>query len=62
MLFQKLFHESDRLIQVSGTPTVRFLGDRELLKELKGVKQKSKYYQIIERHLPAIRSIGICET
>ena len=54
MLFQKLFHESDRLIQVSGTPTVRFLGDRELLKELKGVKQKSKYYQIIERHLLAI--------
>jgi len=39
--------------QVSGTPTVQFFRDRELLQEAKGVKQKSEYRQIIEQYLPA---------
>ena len=39
--------------QVVGTPTVQFFRDRELLKEVKGVKQKSEYRQIIEQYLPA---------
>ena len=39
--------------QVVGTPTVQFFRDRELLKEVKGVKQKSEYRQIIEGYLPA---------
>ena len=39
--------------QVVGTPTVQFFRDRELLKEIKGVKQKSEYRQIIEQYLPA---------
>ena len=39
--------------QVSGTPTVQFFRDRELLKEVKGVKQKSEFRQIIEQYLPA---------
>ncbi|MEM6614225.1 MAG: thioredoxin-disulfide reductase [Cyanobacteria bacterium P01_C01_bin.72] len=39
--------------QVSGTPTVQFFRDQELLQEVKGVKQKSEYRQIIEQYLPA---------
>ncbi|MGD1919839.1 MAG: thioredoxin-disulfide reductase [Pleurocapsa sp.] len=39
--------------QVIGTPTVQFFCDRELLHEIKGVKQKSEYRQIIDRYLPA---------
>ena len=39
--------------QVSGTPTIQFFRDRELLKEVKGVKQKSEYRKIIEQYLPA---------
>lgn len=39
--------------QVSGTPTVQFFRDRELLQEVKGVKQKSEYRQLIEQYLPA---------
>ena len=39
--------------QVVGTPTVQFFRDRELLREVKGVKQKSEYRQIIEQYLPA---------
>ena len=39
--------------QVSGTPTIQFFHDRQLLKEVKGVKQKSEYRQIIEQYLPA---------
>ena len=38
--------------QVSGTPTVQFFRDRELLKEVKGVKQKSEFRKIIEQYLP----------
>ncbi|MDY7014476.1 MAG: thioredoxin-disulfide reductase [Cyanobacteriota bacterium] len=37
--------------QVTGTPTVQFFKDKELLRELKGVKQKSEYRQAIETHL-----------
>ncbi|HLP88153.1 MAG TPA: thioredoxin-disulfide reductase [Nostocaceae cyanobacterium] len=36
---------------VTGTPTVQFFKDKELLKELKGVKQKSEYRQLIESNL-----------
>lgn len=39
--------------QVSGTPTVQFFRDQELLHEVKGVQQKSKYRQLIEQYLPA---------
>ncbi len=39
--------------QVIGTPTIQFFCDRELLEEVKGVKQKSEYRQIIENYLPA---------
>ncbi len=39
--------------QVIGTPTIQFFRDRELLQEVKGVKQKSEYRQIIENNLPA---------
>lgn len=39
--------------QVVGTPTVQFFRDRELLEEVKGVKQKSEYRQLIEQFLPA---------
>ncbi|MDY6783576.1 MAG: thioredoxin-disulfide reductase [Cyanobacteriota bacterium] len=37
--------------QVTGTPTVQLFKDRELLRELKGVKQKSEYRQALETHL-----------
>lgn len=33
---------------VTGTPTVQFFKNKELLQELKGVKQKSEYRQLIE--------------
>lgn len=36
---------------ITGTPTVQFFKDKELLKEVKGVKQKSEYRQIIESNL-----------
>ncbi|MBD2664388.1 thioredoxin reductase [Richelia sinica FACHB-800] len=36
---------------VTGTPTVQFFKDKELVKELKGVKQKSEYRQLIESNL-----------
>ena len=39
--------------QITGTPTVQFFRDQELLREIKGVKQKTEYRQIIERSLPA---------
>jgi len=37
--------------QVTGTPTIQFFKDRELLNETKGVKQKSQYRQLIESYL-----------
>ena len=36
---------------VSGTPTIQFFKDKELLSETKGVKQKSQYRQLIESYL-----------
>lgn len=39
--------------QVIGTPTIQFFRNRELLEEVKGVKQKSEYRQIIDQYLPA---------
>lgn len=36
---------------VTGTPTIQFFKDKELLKEVKGVKQKSEYRQLIEQYL-----------
>ncbi|MCX7595000.1 MAG: thioredoxin domain-containing protein, partial [Fischerella sp.] len=36
---------------ITGTPTVQFFKNKELLKELKGVKQKSEYRQLIESNL-----------
>jgi thioredoxin reductase (NADPH) len=38
--------------QVSGTPTVQFFRDQELLQQVKGVQQKSQYRQLIEQYLP----------
>lgn len=37
---------------VTGTPTVQFFRDREILDQLRGVKQKSEYRQRIEQYLP----------
>ena len=45
--------EIAKAAQVTGTPTVQFFKDRELLKEFKGVKQKSEFRQVIEGYLPA---------
>jgi len=39
--------------QVIGTPTIQFFKDKELLHELKGVKQKSEFRQVIDGHLSA---------
>ncbi|MBF2063298.1 MAG: thioredoxin-disulfide reductase [Calothrix sp. C42_A2020_038] len=36
---------------VTGTPTVQLFKDKELLKEVKGVKQKSEYRQLIETNI-----------
>ncbi|MBP5974675.1 thioredoxin-disulfide reductase [Brasilonema sp. CT11] len=36
---------------VTGTPTVQFFKDKDLLKEVKGVKQKSEYRQLISSNL-----------
>ena len=36
---------------VSGTPTIQFFKNRELLTESKGIKPKSQYRQLIESHL-----------
>jgi len=37
--------------QVTGTPTIQFFKNKELLGETKGVKQKSQYRQMIESYL-----------
>ena len=37
--------------QVTGTPTIQFFKEKELLSETKGVKQKSQYRQLIESYL-----------
>jgi thioredoxin reductase (NADPH) len=36
---------------ITGTPTVQIFKDRDLLTEVKGVKQKSQYRELIETHL-----------
>ena len=36
---------------VTGTPTIQFFKDKELLTELKGIKPKSQYRQLIESYL-----------
>jgi thioredoxin reductase (NADPH) len=38
---------------VTGTPTVQFFKDKEILDQLKGLKQKSEYRQAIEQYLTA---------
>jgi thioredoxin reductase (NADPH) len=38
--------------QVIGTPTIQFFKDRELVQEMKGVKQKSEFRQAIDKYLP----------
>ena len=45
--------EIAKMGQVTGTPIVQFFRDRELVEELKGIKQKSEYRQVIDRYLPA---------
>jgi thioredoxin reductase (NADPH) len=39
--------------QVTGTPTVQFFKDKELVEHIQGVKQKSEYRKVIESYLPA---------
>ncbi|NJL09615.1 MAG: thioredoxin-disulfide reductase [Calothrix sp. SM1_7_51] len=36
---------------ISGTPTIQFFKDKELVKEVKGVKQKTEYRQMIDSNL-----------
>jgi thioredoxin reductase (NADPH) len=36
---------------VTGTPTVQYFKDKELVTDLKGVKPKSQYRQLIESNL-----------
>jgi thioredoxin reductase (NADPH) len=38
--------------QITGTPTVQFFKDKELVEQLQGVKQKSEFRKVIERYLP----------
>ena len=45
--------EIAKMGQVVGTPTVQFFYQQELVKEMKGVKQKSEYREVIDSYLPA---------
>ena len=45
--------EIAKMGQVTGTPIVQFFHQQELVAELKGIKQKSEYRQVIDRYLPA---------
>ncbi|ACK66358.1 thioredoxin reductase [Rippkaea orientalis PCC 8801] len=38
---------------VTGTPTVQFFKDKEIVEQLLGVKQKSQYRQVIDKYVPA---------
>jgi thioredoxin reductase (NADPH) len=38
--------------QVTGTPTVQFFKDKELVQHVQGIKQKSEYRKLIESYLP----------
>ncbi len=42
--------------QVTGTPTIQFFKDKELVQEMKGVKQKSEFRQVIDKYLPVVVS------
>ena len=44
--------EIAKMGQVVGTPTVQFFYNQDLVKEMKGVKQKSEYREVIDRYLP----------
>ncbi|MCA1994612.1 MAG: FAD-dependent oxidoreductase, partial [Coleofasciculus sp. S288] len=44
--------------QVTGTPTIQFFKDKELLEHVQGVKQKSEYRSLIEQYLPAGASVA----
>ncbi|MDJ0537075.1 MAG: thioredoxin-disulfide reductase [Xenococcaceae cyanobacterium MO_207.B15] len=46
--------EIAKMGQVVGTPTIQFFHDKELVKEMKGIKQKSEYRQVIDSYLPAV--------
>lgn len=39
---------------VTGTPTVQFFKDKAMVGELRGMKQKSQYRELIEQHLGAV--------
>ncbi|MEC4984881.1 MAG: thioredoxin-disulfide reductase [Oscillatoria sp. PMC 1068.18] len=38
---------------VTGTPTVQIFKDKEILEQLRGVKQKSEFRKLIDKYLPA---------
>ena len=44
--------------QIVGTPTVQFFKDKELLEQVQGIKPKSEFRRIIEKHLPKGISVG----
>lgn len=44
--------EIAKMGQVVGTPTVQFFYNRDLVKEMKGVKQKTEYREVIDSYLP----------
>ncbi|HHP7230097.1 MAG TPA: thioredoxin-disulfide reductase [Xenococcaceae cyanobacterium] len=46
--------EIAKMGQVVGTPTVQFFHNQELVEQMKGIKQKSEYRQVIDRYLPAV--------
>jgi thioredoxin reductase (NADPH) len=46
--------EIAQVAQVTGTPTVQFFQNKELVKEMRGVKQKSEYRQVIDGYLSAV--------
>ncbi|MDJ0647794.1 MAG: thioredoxin-disulfide reductase [Xenococcaceae cyanobacterium MO_188.B19] len=46
--------EIAKMGQVIGTPTVQFFHNQELVKEMKGIKQKSEYRQIIDSYLSTV--------
>jgi thioredoxin reductase (NADPH) len=39
---------------ITGTPTVHFFKDKALVHEMKGVKQKSQYREVVEKNLNAV--------
>jgi thioredoxin reductase (NADPH) len=49
--------EIAKMGQVVGTPTVQFFYNQEIVEEMKGIKQKSEYRQVIDRYLPTKVSV-----